>query len=882
MGIAETVGNAITFRVLTASGKIILRSVVRSATKEGIYQNLRANERAPDLAPKEPNAELKLKGQPFPIVVSERELTKAAEPQGKTSMEGEVETVQEEQGDKPNEEAKVDDNMEDAGGDEETDTKEKPSLEEVIRSAMEHVINKGGRMPTLNADHILGRTFITTPDEEGEQKRAKIIDIEATGEKASDGKQPLFKFKCAVGEDRFEEIMTYNRMLEWIEQDQDKDEFFRILGINGHKMKNGKWHVLVEWASGLSTLEPLAVIAADDPITVAMYAKRNNLLEEKSWKHLKPYVKSAKKLGRMANQVKLKNSRMMPVYKYGEQVPRNHREAVLIDERNGNTRWQDSEELEVSQLMGYDSFKSLGKGAPIPEGYTKIPCHFVYNIKHCGRYKSLLVAGGHKTSTPVDSTYSGVVSLQGIRIITFLAELNDLELWNTDIGNAYLESYTKEKVCFVAGPEFGKYEGHTMIILKAQYGLKTSGKCWHDKMHDTLRDMGFTPSKAEEDIWMRDMGDHYEYIAVYVDDLMIASRMPQAIIDTLTSEPINFKLKGTGPVEFHLGCNYFRDKDGVLCMAPIKYIDRMIASYKTMFGEDPKLNVHSPLENNDHPELDDSEPLDLEGIAKYQSLIGILQWTISLGRFDIATSVMSMSSYRVAPKEGHLQRLRRICGYLRKFQKACIRVKTEIPDYSDLPVHEYDWARTVYGDVKEQFPEDAPPPKGKVVRMTTYKDANLYHDLTTGRAVTGVIHFLNQTPIEWYTKKQTTVETATYGSEFASARVAIQQIAGLRLTLQYLGVPIERSAYLFGDNESVVKSASMPHSQLSKRHHALAYHYTREAIASKMVIFSHIPSGINVADILSKHWGHSQVYDMLRPIFFYEGDTMELIDEDEE
>ncbi len=124
--------------------------------------------------------------------------------------------------------------------------------------------------------------------------------------------------------------------------------------------------------------------------------------------------------------------------------------------------------------MGYDSFKSLGKGAPIPEGYTKIPCHFVYDIKHCGRYKSRLVAGGHKTSTPVDSTYSGVVSLQGIRIITFLAELNDLGLWNTDIG----------------------------IILKAQYGLKTSGKCWHDKMHDTLRNMGFTPSKAEEDIWM--------------------------------------------------------------------------------------------------------------------------------------------------------------------------------------------------------------------------------------------------------------------------------------------------------------------------------------------------------------------------------------------
>jgi hypothetical protein len=122
------------------------------------------------------------------------------------------------------------------------------------------------------------------------------------------------------------------------------------------------------------------------------------------------------------------------------------------------------------------------------------------------------------------------------------------------------------------------------------------------------------------------------------------------------------------------------------------------------------------------------------------------------------------------------------------------------------------------------------------------------------------------------------VETATYGSEFSAARTAIQQIAGLRLTLQYLGVNIDSTSYLFGDNESVVKSSTLPQSQLGKRHHALAYHFTREAVASKMVTFHHIPSELNVADILSKHWGHSQVYPILKPILFYQGDTLELIE----
>ena len=96
----------------------------------------------------------------------------------------------------------------------------------------------------------------------------------------------------------------------------------------------------------------------------------------------------------------------------------------------------------------------------------------VYAVKHDGRHKARLVAGGHLTDTPIDSVYSSVVSLRGIRILTFIAELNDLEVWCTDVGNAYLESYTKEKVYIIAGPEFGEHEGHVLIIQKALYGLK--------------------------------------------------------------------------------------------------------------------------------------------------------------------------------------------------------------------------------------------------------------------------------------------------------------------------------------------------------------------------------------------------------------------------
>jgi hypothetical protein len=80
---------------------------------------------------------------------------------------------------------------------------------------------------------------------------------------------------------------------------------------------------------------------------------------------------------------------------------------------------------------------------------------------------------------------------------------------------------------------------------------------------------------------------------------------------------------------------------------------------------------------------------------------------------------------------------------------------------------------------------------GRYVTLShKYFDANLFHDMVTGRSVTAILHFLNQTPMDWYSKKQATVETATFGSEFIAARTTIDQIVDLRTTLCYLGIPI--------------------------------------------------------------------------------------------
>ena len=107
----------------------------------------------------------------------------------------------------------------------------------------------------------------------------------------------------------------------------------------------------------------------------------------------------------------------------------------------------------------------------------------IFNVKHDLRHKCRLVAGGHLTYQTGDTSYSSVALLRSIRLVTFIAESTELELEAVDVGNAYLEARTNEKVCFAVGKSFAHYglDGYLLLIDKALYGLRNSGACYHMK-----------------------------------------------------------------------------------------------------------------------------------------------------------------------------------------------------------------------------------------------------------------------------------------------------------------------------------------------------------------------------------------------------------------
>ena len=665
-----------------------------------------------------------------------------------------------------------------------------PNFEQFVNSQSGEDEDNPIPMANIDIPNLLGRSFLLPPEDNGEHHMAKIIDIDDHGPPLED-----MKFKLKINKDQAEEIMSYNQLMDYIQKgtdaEEDPDSLFKFRGIVAHQrplesidpdQKGSKYNVMVKWESGEVTYEPLALISKDDPITCAVYAKKHDLLDTTGWKHLKRYAKTSNKLIRAVKQSRIHQVRASARYQHGFQVPKDFNDAIRLDKENSNTHWQDAMDLELTKIHEYKVFKDT--------------------VKHDEKFKARLVADGHLTKEPV-------VSLRSLRMVVFLSQLNDFEIWGADVGNAYLEVYTDEKLCTIAGPEFKELQGHPLIMIKALYETHSAGAGWHDRLFDILQELKFKSSKADPDVWMRPEpgGTCYEYIAVYVDDLAIAAKDPQAFCNEL-KKGYNLKLKGVGSLEYHLGCTYKKDPDGTLAADPRRYVNKILESYERMFKEKPRKS-RPPLEEGDHPELHTPELCDEHQTNQFQTLVGQLQWLISPGHFDIAVHVMSLSRFRAPPRKQHLDRTKRVVGYLLFLPDGAIRFRTGEPDFSSLNDQEYDWTRSVYSGACEQIPHDIPKPLGEHGQTTHYVDANLHHDHATGKAVTAVLHFLNQTPIDAY----------------------------------------------------------------SKRHHLVSYHRVKEAIAPKYISFHWKDGKSNPTDILSKHWEFATVWPMLKPILFWRGET---------
>ena len=301
------------------------------------------------------------------------------------------------------------------------------------------------------------------------------------------------------------QLYTYQELIEILNKaDEDGEERWTFDEVGGHrysknKKRKGKIDVLIRWDTGEESWEPMEWIKKDDPVTLAKYARDKGLLDKGPWKWAKRYAKDDKKLNRMLRNMNASKKKARKVkFKFGVRIPRNYEEAMMFDKINGNTKWADACKTEIECLLiTYECFKLLQKGEAIPKGYTKVPLIWAFDVKFDGRHRGRLVAGGHMTWVDPEEGYSSTVSLDDVCLAFVAAMLMKLGVIAADVTHAYIRALCKEKRFAIAGPEFrdtglGNLEGQVLIIVKALYGLRTSGAAWHAEAADTLRAMGLT------------------------------------------------------------------------------------------------------------------------------------------------------------------------------------------------------------------------------------------------------------------------------------------------------------------------------------------------------------------------------------------------------
>jgi hypothetical protein len=313
---------------------------------------------------------------------------------------------------------------------------------------------------------------------------------------------------------------------------------------------------------------------------------------------------------------------------------------------------------------------------------------------------------------------------------------------------------------------------------------------------------------------MIDKTSHYEYLATYVDDILIWSKDPMAVIKSL--EKI-YLLKNVGIPEYYLGGNVeflgdaWKNQGLGFSISARTYIQNIIPKFENLFGKEKK-SIKTPMSEGYHPEIDDTPLCTDVDSAKYRSVIGCSIWIIVLGRFDIAYATAAMSRFNMSPREGHMKAVKRILAYLKTFPKGRVIVDTTYPDHSIYPVEDHPNRKDFYPDAEEEVPNDLPMSKGPKVRMTVYVDADHAHDLVTRRSITCILMMLNNMPIGWVSKRQKTVEISTYGSELVASRIATGLILEVRFMLRSLGVDLDGPTLMLGVNMSVDLDTSIPSS----------------------------------------------------------------------
>ena len=447
------------------------------------------------------------------------------------------------------------------------------------------------------------------------------------------------------------------------------------------------------------------------------------------------------------------------------------------------------------------------------------------------------MAKGYAKKEGIDytETFAPVAKFSAIRALLSLVAFYDLELHQMDVKTAFLNGDLDREI-YMTQPEgfVSPHQQHFVCQLrKSLYGLKQAGRSWNEKIDGALQGLGFKALKSDSCIYVYAKGRVLLYIALYVDDLLLASNSMPALNRLKADLARTFDMKDLGEAQYMLGIQIQRNRAArTLSLSQGEYVRHVL----TRFGMWESKPVPTPLEISgkltkaDCPEVGATS--DVAFTRQYQSAVGAIMYAMLGTRPDIAFAVTALSQFNSNPGQPHWTAVKHVMRYLR-------------------------------GTVNYQLTY-GPSDKAAISPVVIgYSDSDWGSDADDRRSVTGYVFLLGGGAVSWQARKQTTVALSSVEAEYMAATQSTKEAMWWRSTLSEMGVELNGPTVIHSDSQGSIALTKNPEHHARSKHIDIRHHFVREQVAAGTITVDYVPTEEMVADALTKALPRDKHYKLI-------------------
>lgn len=496
--------------------------------------------------------------------------------------------------------------------------------------------------------------------------------------------------------------------------------------------------------------------------------------------------------------------------------PRTRREALR---RPDGPQWDGAMDDEYQSLLDNNTWTVVYR----PTGRRVLTGRWVFRRKldatgSVARHKARFVVRGFEQvfGLDFDETFASVVKPPSYKLFFAIAAYMRWHCHQMDVKTAFLNGDVDEDI-YVEPPDgYPEAEGRVLKLNRSLYGLKQAPRQWYQKLRDFLLANGWQVSQYDTSVFFDGRG---LFMTVYVDDINLFGSDIHAINRTKELMKSRFQMSDLGQCAYYLGMHVITDNNGSIKLSQQSFVEQLL----NRFSLRDIRPVSTPMDTARKLEANNSSTANPEFRRLYQSMVGSLNYLMTVARPDIAFAVGAVSRYASNPSQRHMDAVRRIYAYLKRF-----------PDI---------------GPSYQSAPDNA-----QACELVGYVDSDWAGCHDTRRSTTGWTFTLGGTPIAWASKRQKSVAMSTCEAEYIAAAEAAKEAIWLRNLLSELNIPQISlgPTTLMIDNNAAMKLTKNPEFHARTKHIELRHHFLREQVLEGNINVVRVDTKDNLADIFTK------------------------------